>query len=89
MKIPLKKDTQQIILLMQKYQEFNRIYYYGILKNDNYDWYGDAQRFYYTLPLPEGLNTSDYCFDAILRYPVDKTMNTPKEDLPKLFTFEY
>jgi two-component SAPR family response regulator len=90
-KTPLTEEIQAIILTVQDYARFLRHYHMSVLKNQNFDWWNETEKFYISLKdkLPEGMNTCLACFEAVMSYKIDKTIDTLFEELPKKFTFSF
>ncbi|MCK9198455.1 MAG: hypothetical protein M0P49_02515 [Bacilli bacterium] len=89
MKTALTKEMQAIILTVQDYAKFLRRYHYSVLGNMKFNWWKETEKFYNTLPLPEGMNTCLACFEAVMDYKIENTTNVLFEDSPKQFEFRY
>ena len=87
MKVPLTEEILNIIIATQFYKQFAHAD--SIAKKESVDLYKATKEYYENLPLPNELNTSKACFEAILHYPMGKTINTQAKDLPKNFNFGY
>lgn len=89
--VPLTKDIQLVILAVQAYKRFIR--YDNEIKNptsyQKFDWWDACEKYYKSLSLPNGMNTSDYCFESVIDYPIEKTRDIRCGDLPKTFSFPY
>ena len=88
MKLSLTERIQAIIVAVQQYHEWRTAdaMARGITDIDVFE---KTRIYYSSLALPEGLAHNLDCFEAILRYPIEQTLNTQMEDLPHLFKFEY
>ena len=90
MKIPMTAEMQSVIIAVQAYYKF--IYSDMIVKHlsiaDN-DLYAATELYYHALPIPKEMKHNRPCFDAILHYPIDRTLDTECDDLPKKFLFGY
>jgi len=89
MKTSLTEQIQAVIIATQDCKKFLTSYHYSVLKDMYFDWWEETQKFYNNLPLPEGMEKNNCCFEAVIRYPIREIINTEMEDLPKKFTFGY
>ncbi len=89
MKTALTEEIQSVIIAMQDYATFLRSYHMCLLKNKQYDWWKEAKGFYGNLNLPPGMAKNNACFDAVMNYPIDKTLDTEMRDLPSRFEFGF
>jgi hypothetical protein len=89
MKLRMTMEILTIIHYVQTQRTAFATLNVDILKNKK-DYIQELREIYNSLPLPDGLNTSNACFEAILLYPLnDKIMNSESIDLPKNFYFGY
>ena len=88
---PLTEKIQAVILTTQDYARFLRHYHMSVLGNENYDWWHETEKLYNSMRdvLPEGMNTSLVCFEAVMSYKIDETTDTLFEELPKKFRFSF
>lgn len=89
MKTSMNEKIQSIICAVHAYKKHLISYYNFVLGEKNYNWYDETKRFYNTLPLPEGMSDNIACFEAVLSYPIDETLNTEMDELPHKFSFGY
>ena len=82
----LNNKIQLVILAVQAYKKF--ICYDNELKGNKQDWYNSCRVYYNSLNLPEGLKKNKYCFEAVINYPIEKTVDFQEEGL-KCFPFPY
>lgn len=87
MKTPLTEEILNVIIAVQFYKRY--VHADNIVKKESVDLYKVTEEYYKSLPLPAELNTSKACFEAVLHYPIGKTINTQAKDLPKNFNFGY
>ncbi len=60
------------------------------IKPDKVNYIKELEEIYNNIPLPQGMNASKACFEAVLSYPLtSEIMSTEAEDLPKKFEFGY
>ena len=89
--IPLTEDIQLIILAVQAYKKYIR-YDYEIknpTSDQNFDWQDACEKYYKSLPLPNGMNTSREHFEAVINYPIYKTEDIESDLIEKIFPFPY
>ena len=88
MKIAMTERIQSIIVAVQQYKKWclADAMARGITDIDVFE---QTMKYYSSFFIPEGLAHNRVCFEAILRYPIEQTLNTQMEDLPHLFKFEY
>lgn len=88
MKLSMTERIQAIIVAVQQYHEW---YMADAMARGTtgLDAFEKTMNYYSSIPLPEGLAHNRACFEAILRYPIEQTLNTQMEDLPHIFKFEY
>ncbi len=89
MRTPLTQEIQSVIIAVRDYKKFLQSYHVFLLKEEQYDCEAGAESFYKSLQLPAGMNTSKACFNAVMSYPIDTTVETEMEDLPNKFEFGY
>lgn len=66
MKIEMNKDILNIINTVLDYKRFLIGYHLHILKEKDYDFIEETEKFYYSLPLPRGLEKNKQDFESIL-----------------------
>ena len=54
-----------------------------------FDYWNKCREYYNSLDLPNGMNKSNYHFETVMNYPIEKTMYIEIEDLAEKFTFLY
>lgn len=92
MKIKMDESVQVTILAVQTH--YKALYYDRYMrakKFDNLDMFAcwqDTRAYFNSIVLPDGMSHSTACFDAIMRYPIQDTMNTEAEELGQ-FEFGY
>lgn len=72
MKIKFNKEVLDVINAVRDYKRFIISNNYVVDKNNNFDWYAEAENYFKSLPLPKELNPSKACFEAIIFYPEDE-----------------
>ena len=89
MKMPMSYEILAMIYYLQTQRKASSILHNELLK-DKEDYIEELYNNYRNLPIPEGMNTSNACFEAALYYPItEKIMNTEAEDLSKEFEFGF
>lgn len=88
--VKMNKDILEVINTVINYKRYLVGYHVRILKNENYDYMSEIERFYYSLPLPVGMNKNNQDFERVLDYCRDtkyleELNNTNKEDLEKYY----
>lgn len=88
MKHAMTERIQSIIVAVQQYKKW---YMADAMARGipDIDVFEQTMKYYSSFFIPEGLEHNRACFEAILRYPIEQTLNTQMEDLPHLFKFEY
>ncbi len=89
MKYPLTDKMQSIIIATKDYKKHLISYHSFVLNDKQYDWYAQTQKFYNSLPLPNEMQANLSCFEAVLSYPIERTLGTEMDDLPKEYIFGY
>lgn len=82
----LNSKIQLVILAVQAYKKF--ICYNNELKGNKQDWYNSCKVYYNSLDLPEGLKKNKYWFEAVINYPIEKTVDVQENELNQ-FPFPY
>jgi hypothetical protein len=59
------------------------------MKTQGFDWYKNTKKFYSTLPLPNGLNTSINSFEAVLFFPESELQKLDSVEFSDLCMHEY
>ena len=81
----LNEKIQNIIFAVQRFKAY--IIADNIARNDDInekcDWYSETFGYYKSLKLPDGMNYSKACFEAVLSYPIETTSNTSADMLSK------
>lgn len=86
-KIKMSIELLNVICAVLDYRRFissNQM----VFKNDNYDWFAETERYFNTLPLPDGMTHNRITFERILGYGanterLNKLNNTEYCDLEK------
>ena len=55
-----------------------------IFQNKNFDWYEETKKYFFSLPLPDGMKHNRECFNKILcidKKTLDKLNSTESEEL--------
>ena len=89
MKVPMTKEIQSVICAIHDYSKYLRSYHHFVLNELDFDWWQEAENFYNKMPLPEGMNSSKACFNAVMWYPINDTIDTLSEELPGKFSFGF
>ena len=66
--IKMSKEILEVINTVINYKRYLVGYYVRILKDEDYDYMNEMERFYYSLPLPIGMNKNNQDFEHILDY---------------------
>lgn len=94
MKIEMNDNLQSLIIAVKDYRAW--LYSDLVVRNAGHSISSDeikeldsyAHCYYRNLnPSKYGLSLSDRCFEAVLQYPIEETLDTESEDLPKRFSF--
>lgn len=89
MKIKMSMKILTIIDYIQSQRRALAILHNEI-KPDKVNYIKELEEIYNQLPLPQGMNTSIACFEAVLHYPLtDEIMSTRAEELQDKFEFGY
>lgn len=67
MEIMITKEILDIINAVLDYKKFITSHNYVVPKED-FDWFSDTEKYYHSLPLPEGMEKNRYDFERILDY---------------------
>jgi hypothetical protein len=71
MRIEMNKEILDVILAVLAYKEY--VYRHNnIISEDDFDWYRKTEKYYYSLPLPDGMKKNISDFEAILSYGSSK-----------------
>lgn len=89
MKTPLTEGIQNIIIATQDYKKHLISYHSFVLEDKQFDWYEETKNFYNSLPLPNEMATSINCFESVLSYPIQDTIETEMDELPLKYEFGY
>lgn len=87
--VKMTKEILNIIHVVLDYKKFicsqNMLSQFHI---DNFDWYSETEKYYYSINLPDGIHHNKPDFEKILSYrtrggmiELDKMDNTEAEDL--------
>ncbi len=90
-KHPLTREMQGVILAVQACAKFLRYYHIYVLGSLDYDWWEETKKFYFSLKsnLPKEIKLNNACFEEIMRYKIEDTLDVLFEELPEKFTFNY
>lgn len=89
--VKLNEQIQLIILSVQAYKQFI-CYDMQINKQEpikTCDYWNKCRKYYNSLDLPNGMNKNNCHFNAVMNYPIEKTMDIELKDLLEKFTFPY
>ena len=101
MKVPMNEQIQAVILAVQSYRTFlwNDTYVRNIDESFvdrctkvaavSEILLNQVKAYYDALDLPDGMKHNRACFEAVLSYPIDRTLYTEMADLPKQYMFRY
>lgn len=89
MKTSMTAEIQSIIIAVQMYKQYVIADSIARKTFEKTDWYGKTFVYYKSLEIPDCLDWSVRCFEAILDYPIEKTLETQMENLPKQFEFGF
>ena len=90
MTTPMTREIQAVILAVQTYRKFlNYDSEARCFQKSDDRLFGELQAYFCKLPLPSGMTHGVACFEAILRYPIEETLDTQMEELPDHFSFGY
>lgn len=87
--IPLSEEIQALIIAVQKYKAFVIADWIARRKDKkcSFDWYAMVWGYFTSLSFPAELKHSKRCFENMLEYPVNDTLNTPANQLEDNFLF--
>lgn len=88
MKIKFNEEVLNVMHAVKDYKRFIISNNY-IIKDKNFDWYTQTEKYYNSLPLPTGLNTSTACFNAVLHYPKEVLKEIDSTTFENLHNFEF
>jgi hypothetical protein len=88
-KVKMNMEILNIIHVVKDYKRFIRSYYCHVMGNVGFDWEEKTKKFYTTLPLPEGLNTSKNCFENVLEFPEEELRKLDSINSENLHNYEY
>lgn len=72
----MTEDILNIINCVIAYKKFITIYHRDILHESEFDFIPETRKFFYTLPMPEGITQHNLTFETILSYARnDKFLN--------------
>lgn len=66
--VKMNKEILEVINTVINYKKYLQGYHVRILKNENYDYITETEKFYYSLPLPRGMKKNNQDFENILNY---------------------
>lgn len=72
--IKMSTDILNVINAVLDYKKFVISNNYVNPKTD-FDWFAETEKYYYSLPLPSGMEKSRKDFETILRYTNTKILN--------------
>ena len=81
----MSKDMQSVIIAVQRFKAWYYVHceICGVHPN-----FRKIKEYYYDLPKPDGMDNSIACFEAVLNYPINDTVNVEENDLHN-FQFGY
>jgi hypothetical protein len=89
MKVKMTKEILAVIHMIQLQRLSYSILHNEIL-NDKHDYIADLESLFNDIPLPDGMNASRACFEAVLSYPLnDEIMKTEYAELGNKFEFGF
>ena len=87
-KIEMNSDILNVINCVVNYKKFVTSYHVFILKENDFDAYIETEKFFLTLPLPNGMKHNSSTFENILNYAnnnklLNELNNTEADELNK------
>lgn len=70
----MNKEILEVINTVINYKKYLVGYHVRILKNEDYDCMAETEKFYYSLPLPNGMKKNNQDFEIILDYSRNKNL---------------
>ena len=89
--VQMNERIQSVIIAVHSFQKW--LYAESVLCGNadrtSGERFNRVKQYFYSLPLPDGMKHNAACFEAVLSYPIEKTLSTEACELPQKFSFGY